>query len=70
MKKSRKIIILDDMNFAYTAIEIAKFRMYWKAYSKHTSDTIQIVNQIAQDFNRDPDELFLLALDLKRKGKI
>lgn len=70
MKTKRKVIILDDMNFAYTATEIAKFRIYWEEYSKHTENTTQIVNQIANDLGLEADEVLLLAVDQKRKGKI
>lgn len=70
MKTKRKVIILDDMNFAYTSTEIAKFRVYWNEYSKYEENPILICNQIAKDFGFEADEIFLLALDQKRKGKI
>lgn len=67
-----QIIILDDeeLRFDYTDVEIAKFRMYWKEYSKHTKNTIVIVNQVAEDLNMSADNVFLLALDQMRKGRL
>lgn len=67
-----QIIILDDeeLRFDYTDVEIAKFRMYWKEYSKHTKKTIVIVNQVAEDLNMSADNVFLLALDQMRKGRL
>ena len=67
-----QIIILDDeeLRFDYTDVEIAKFRTYWKEYSKHTKNTIVIVNQVAEDLNMSADNVFLLALDQMRKGRL
>ncbi len=67
-----QIIILDDeeLRFDYTDVEIAKFRMYWEEYSKHTKNTIVIVNQVAEDLNMSADNVFLLALDQMRKGRL
>ena len=67
-----KTIILDDsdLKFDYKPIEIAKFRTYWNVYKKHTNNSLEIINQIAEDMNMHPDNIFLLALDQIRKGKI
>ena len=67
-----QIIILDDeeLKFDYTNVEIAKFRTYWKEYRKYTKDTIVVVNQVAEDLNMSADNVFLLALDQIRKGRL
>jgi hypothetical protein len=44
--------------------------MYWKEYSKHSKNTIVIVNQVAEDLNMSADNVFLLALDQMRKGRL
>lgn len=70
---SKKLtIILDsnDLQFAYTERELIRFRNIWCEYRKHSADPIAVINQIADDLQMTPDNVFLLALDQTRKGEI
>ncbi len=66
----KQIIILEDLRFDFTALELTKFIAYWKEYSKKSNDTIEIVKQIAKDVRMDADNVFIVILHLKRTGKI
>lgn len=66
----KQIIILEDLRFDFTALELTKFIAYWKEYSKKSNDTIEIVKQIAKDVRMDVDNVFIVILHLKRIGKI
>lgn len=63
-------IILDGRKFDWLDSEIESFLEYWQAYSANSSNTIEIVNQIAKDMKQDSDDLLLLALHLAIKGRI
>lgn len=63
-------IILDDMRFDFTDVELAKFITYWNEYSKTSADTIEKTKQIAKDFKMTVDNTFLVILYLTRKGLI
>lgn len=66
----KQIIILEDLRFDFTALELTKFIAYWKEYSKKSNDTIEIIKQIAKDVRMDADNVFIVILHLKRTGKI
>lgn len=66
----KQIIILEDLRFDFTALELTKFIAYWEEYSKKSNDTIEIVKQIAKDVRMDADNVFIVILHLKRNGKI
>lgn len=66
----KQIIILEDLRFDFTALELTKFITYWKEYSKNSDDTIEIVRQIARDVRMNVDNVFIVILHLKRTGKI
>lgn len=66
----KQIIILEDLRFDFTALELTKFIAYWKEYSKKSNDTIEIIKQIAKDVRMDVDNVFIVILHLKRTGKI
>ena len=65
-----RIIILDELQFDFTEIQLAKFATYWNEYAKHTNNTIEIVKQVAKDVCMSVDNTFLVILHLKRKGLI
>lgn len=65
-----QIIILDGMKFDWLVDEIERFKQLWNVYSKHSNNTVAIINQIASDMKQSADELLLLALDLKIKEEI
>lgn len=66
----KQTIILEDLRFDFTELELAKFITYWKEYSKNSDDTIEIVRQIARDVRMNVDNVFIVILHLKRVGKI
>ena len=66
----KQTIILEDLRFDFTELELAKFITYWKEYSKNSDDTIEIVRQIARDVRMNVDNVFIVILHLKRTGKI
>lgn len=70
--EDKLIIILDsnDVKFDYYESEIIRFRRLWTEYRKCTDDRLVIINQLAKDLEEEPDNMFLLALDQIRKGKI
>lgn len=63
-------IILDELTFDFTDTELAKFATYWNEYSKHSSDTVGKVKQIARDMKFSVDNTFLVILHLQREGRI
>lgn len=56
------MIILEDINFEWSASNIAKTMDMWKNKKS--------IIEIARTFNRDPDEVLLLLLHLVRQRKI
>ncbi len=68
--KMKQIIILEDLRFDFTALELAKFIAYWNEYSKHTKNTTKIIKEIAKDVGLSVDNTFLVILHLKRTKKI
>lgn len=63
-------IILDDLKFDYTDVELVKFRHLWNEYRINTDNSSEIINQLAEDLNMEADNVALLAMDQTRKGKI
>jgi len=63
-------IILEDLRFDFTDVELAKFVTYWNEYSKSQASTIEKVKQIAKDFNMSVDNTFIVILHLSRTGRI
>jgi hypothetical protein len=66
MKKTSRNIYMalddDDLNFYWDEREVMQFDRLWKSEMN--------ILEIAEFFNRDPDEVVVLALDRARKGFI
>lgn len=53
---------LEDLNFLWNEDDLPAFREMWKDGRS--------VQEIADHFDRDPDEVVLLVIDQAREGKI
>jgi len=54
--------VCEQMDFHWTQDSVAEFRRLWR--------TGLTLPQIAEHFNRDPDEVMLLVIDQARRGFI
>lgn len=61
-KRLNTYIALEDLNFFWDYKEVKEFRHMWERGFA--------IWDIANVFNRDPDEVMLLAMDQARKGRI
>jgi hypothetical protein len=61
-KRLSTYTVLEDCNFHFDLRQVLEFDFLWR--NGISGD------DIAQRFGRDPDEIFLLAMDRKRAGKI
>lgn len=70
--RARKTIILneDELEFAYSEIQIYKFVEVWNQIRSKEKDMMQAINKVAKETGMLPDNVFLLALDQVRKRKI
>jgi len=60
--KSELVIILEDLDFSWYAVEMNKVKSLWK-YGWHIKD-------IAKTVKRDQDEVAMLIMHLARQGRI
>ena len=62
LKENEVVIILQDMEFAWTKEDILKVKKMWNEDSSF--------NEIIKSIKREGDEVFLLLLHLSRNNKI
>jgi len=59
---AERVIVLEDLDFAWTKEQVARFREMWKAGVS--------LEEMAERLRRDLDEVALLAMHERRQGNI
>lgn len=72
MKKIRKNVYIccEEMDFIWSMKEVLEFDMAWNHKKNQGKNQMEIINELAEYFDRDPDEIGLLAIDRAKKGRI
>ena len=60
--RKKRVIVLEDLNFVWDAPELSELSVMW-------IDGVS-VEEIAEHFDRDPDEVVLAIMHLAREDKI
>ncbi|MGY3717156.1 hypothetical protein ACWE42_16720 [Sutcliffiella cohnii] len=63
-------IPLEDLDFMWSLQEVLEFDKFWKYGIMHKKSPVDMIQEAAEYFGRDEDEIAILAMCRKRKGKI
>jgi len=63
-------IACENLNYYWDPKEVQEFDRLWKERKKDGKTSFEIVQELAEHFDRDPDEVAILAICRGRKGRI
>ncbi|MGG3846713.1 hypothetical protein [Aeribacillus composti] len=63
-------IACENLNFVWDPKEVQEFDRLWKELKKDGKTSFEIVQELAEHFERDPDEVAILAICRGRRGRI
>lgn len=67
-KRTSIYTALEDIDFLWSPEQVEVFDILWK--TGEGRDVEILIHDIAEHFSRDPDEVAILAMCRKRKGRI
>ncbi|MCM3619193.1 hypothetical protein M3936_16510 [Sutcliffiella horikoshii] len=67
---SMAYIAAEELNFLWNLAEVREFDQFWQYGIKHGRSPEQLIIEAAEYFDRDEDEIIILVICRKRKGKI
>jgi hypothetical protein len=72
MTESRNGIYIacENLNYYWDPKEVQEFDRLWKERKKDGKTSFEIIQELAEYFDRDPDEVAILAICRGRKGRI
>jgi len=63
-------IACENLDFVWDAKDVFEFDRLWKERKKGGKTSFEIVQELAEYFDRDPDEVAILAICRGRRGRI
>lgn len=68
--RSMPYIAAEEVNFLWNLEDVMEFDQFWHYGIRHGRSPEQLVVEAAEYFGRDEDEIIILVICRKRKGKI
>lgn len=63
-------VACEELDFVWDIQDVRKFDRLWKERKRDGKASFEIIQDLAEYFGRDPDEVAILAICRGRKGRI
>lgn len=72
LQKARKSLYIacEELDYFWSVKEVLEFEMAFKYKKNEGKNQFEIINELAEYFGRDPDEVLILFVDRARKGRL